>query len=96
MFSLLCLFIVLFVYNFGFECGICVLITPVPGYCILVTFFLSGAIINDYISMNLGKYSTILWKLLTASFVTGRNLSLSAFNFLSSVSAGTSFVDPYP
>ena len=46
-------------------------------------FFLSGAVINDYISMNLGKY-------------TGRNLSLSAFNFLSSVSAGMSFVDPYP
>ena len=34
-----CLFVILFISRFGFEDGIWVLITPVPGHCLLVTFF---------------------------------------------------------
>ena len=35
---LLCLFVILVISHFGFEGGIWVLIAPVPGHCLLVTF----------------------------------------------------------
>ena len=36
--SLLCLFVVLFVSNLGFEGGNLVLISPMPVHCLLFTF----------------------------------------------------------
>ena len=38
MFFMSLLFVILVISRYGFEGGIWVLITPVPGHCILVTF----------------------------------------------------------
>ena len=42
VFVVSCLFVILVIYDFGFEGGICLLIALVPVHCFLITFKISA------------------------------------------------------
>ena len=67
---------------------------PHSNFTFLSVSFLNGAVIDEYLSMNFDKYPTIPRKLLTASFVSGRLLSLTALSF-SAVGFNACFVNQY-